>query len=169
MYLFLCVCLGPHLQVNLFDPSDDTMRRPNQRIHILVLTLQAASLQRLEDIWTNTTSASLCCFRLPSPRCDRPVDPHLPLCQNWASSAARCPAASWPGGTSWWCWDNVQGRGAWGSSACVHQLSECGRLGSTEVSPRHLTRPWPPSGGPYLQLWTACRQRVCPWAKRDLQ
>lgn len=37
-----------HLQVNVSDPLDDAVRRPNQRIHILVLTLHPTGLQSLE-------------------------------------------------------------------------------------------------------------------------
>lgn len=39
---------GSHLQVNVFHPFDDAMRRPNQWIHILVLTLYPTGLQGLE-------------------------------------------------------------------------------------------------------------------------
>lgn len=43
-YPYLC----SHLQVDIFDPFDDPMRRPHQRIHVLVLTLDPASLQCLK-------------------------------------------------------------------------------------------------------------------------
>lgn len=162
--------LCAHLQVNISDPFDDPMRGPYQWIHILVFTLYPASLQCLETILTNTFYSNKVLF-LPaawayssiftlSSFCECGVDLHLPPCQNWVCAAVRCPAASWPGGTSWWCWGDVRDRDAWGSSACVRLPSECERPGSTEASPRHLTRPWPPSGGPYLQPWTACRQTV---------
>lgn len=58
VFVSTCVCsvsslfLSSHLQVDISDPFDDPMRRPHQRIHILVLTLYPAHLQRLENIST---------------------------------------------------------------------------------------------------------------------
>lgn len=36
-----------HLQIDVFDPLDDAVRRPDQRIHVLVLTLYPTGLQGL--------------------------------------------------------------------------------------------------------------------------
>lgn len=46
--------LCPHLQVNISDPFDDSMRGPYQWINVLVLTLYPASLECLETILINT-------------------------------------------------------------------------------------------------------------------
>lgn len=83
---------------------------------------------------------------------------HWPPCRSWASAAARCPAAGWPGGTSCWCWGDAPDRDESASSACGHPPGDCEKPASTEASRHRLTRPWPPSGGPCLQPWTACRR-----------
>lgn len=44
-----------HLQINVSDPLDDAIRRPYQRIHILVLTLYPTGLQGLEVKHVDTT------------------------------------------------------------------------------------------------------------------
>lgn len=46
------------------------------------------------------------------------------------------------------------------SLACVRPPSDCERPGSTEAVPHHLTKLWPPSGGPYLQPWTTWRYKL---------
>lgn len=83
---------GSHLQIDVSDPFDDAMRRPNQRIHILVLTLYPTGLQGLEVTHVDIALKSLL--------------PHiqscnlfwgkllfLPPCRNGAAAAVRCPAA----------------------------------------------------------------------------
>lgn len=145
-----------HLQINVSDPLDDAMRRPNQRIHILVLALYPTGLQGLEVKYVDIT--------LRSSPTSRPVigcgwHSFWPPCQTGAVAAARFPAAGWSGGTSWWCWGGVQGRGGSVSSACARPPGDCGRPGNTGAGPRHSTRPWPPSGDPDLQPWTTCRRK----------
>lgn len=145
-----------HLQINVSDPLDDAMRCPNQRIHILVLTLYPTGLQGLEVKYVDIT--------LKSSLTSRPVvscgwHSFWPPCRTGAVAAVRFPAAGWSGGTSWWCWGGVQGHGGSVSSACARLPGDCGRPGSTGAGPRHLTRPWPPSGDPDLQPWTTCRQK----------
>lgn len=44
----LHLCPWSHLQINVSDPLYDAMRRPDQRIHILVFTLYPTGLQGLE-------------------------------------------------------------------------------------------------------------------------
>lgn len=146
---------GSHLQVDVSDPFDDAMRRPNQWIHILVLTLYPTGLQGLEVKQVDVTLK----YFLPhiwSWEMFWIYVLFLPPCRTGAVGAVRCQAAGWPGGTSYWCWGGVQGHGGSASSACAHPRGDCGRPGSTGEGPRRSTRPWPPSGDPDLQPWTTC-------------
>lgn len=83
---------GSYLQINVSDPFDDAMRRPNQWIHILVLTLYPTGLQGLEVKHVDITLKYFL--------------PHiwiwkifwinvlfLPPCQTGAVGAVRCQAA----------------------------------------------------------------------------
>lgn len=53
-YFTSALSLCPHLEVNISDPFDDSMRGPYQWIRVLVLTLYPASLECLENILINT-------------------------------------------------------------------------------------------------------------------
>lgn len=82
--------LYSHLQVNISDPFDDPMRGPYQWIHILMLALCPASLQRLEVKQTlHSTEILICHESIPkythitvtSAR-GHGAHSHLPPCQN---------------------------------------------------------------------------------------
>lgn len=82
----------------------------------------------------------------------------VPPYQSWVGAAVRCPAAGWPDEVFWRSGD-VPYHGGWGSSAFVRPPGGCERPGSTEADPHHSTRPWPPSGGPCLRPWIACKHK----------
>lgn len=83
---------GSHLQINVSDPFDDTMRRPNQWIHILVLTLYPTGLQGLEVKHVDITLK----YFLPHIWSWKIFWIHVlfsPPCRTGAVGAVRCQAA----------------------------------------------------------------------------